>query len=76
MQMCAGAVVLTDFVFWLLLYPFVYPSGYRLGVVSIHAANLINILFFDYSKMQTIEVTVLSYIFKKIIKFFFAVLDM
>lgn len=39
LQMCAGAVVLTDCVFWLILYPFLTAKDYDLDFVS---TNLIS----------------------------------
>lgn len=34
-QVSAGAVVLTDCVFWVIIYPFLTPEDYRLDFVSI-----------------------------------------
>lgn len=40
-QVCAGAVALTDCVFWLILYPFLTSKDYRLNfmMVSMHSLN-------------------------------------
>ncbi|KAI3467548.1 hypothetical protein Pfo_024211, partial [Paulownia fortunei] len=45
-QMCAGAVALTDSVFWLIIYPFLTPKDYRLSflVVCMHSANAVLLL--------------------------------
>ncbi|KAL0327270.1 UNVERIFIED_CONTAM: hypothetical protein Sangu_1805000 [Sesamum angustifolium] len=45
-QMCAGAVVLTDAVFWLLIYPFLTGKDYRLSflVVCMHSVNAVFLL--------------------------------
>ncbi|XP_016503243.1 uncharacterized protein LOC107821303 isoform X3 [Nicotiana tabacum] len=45
-QICAGAVVLTDCVYWLLIYPFLTPNDYRLQflVVGMHSVNAITLL--------------------------------
>ncbi|KAG7980136.1 hypothetical protein I3843_05G166500 [Carya illinoinensis] len=45
-QMCAGAVVLTDCVFWLILYPFLTAKDYDLDflIVSMHSINAILLL--------------------------------
>ncbi|XP_031277019.1 uncharacterized protein LOC116135452 [Pistacia vera] len=42
-QMCAGAVILTDIVFWLVLYPFLLPTdiGLNLIVISMHSVNAV-----------------------------------
>ncbi|GER51534.1 RNA-binding CRS1 / YhbY (CRM) domain-containing protein [Striga asiatica] len=44
--MCAGAVVLTDIVFWLIIYAFLTGKDYRLNflVVSVHSVNAIFLL--------------------------------
>ncbi|CAH9072843.1 unnamed protein product [Cuscuta europaea] len=40
-QMCAGAVVLTDIVFWLIIYPFLTSKDYRLHFLAVcmHSVN-------------------------------------
>ncbi|KAG8383187.1 hypothetical protein BUALT_Bualt05G0158500 [Buddleja alternifolia] len=45
-QMCAGAVALTDSVFWLIIYPFLTAKDYKLGflVVSVHTVNAVFLL--------------------------------
>lgn len=45
-QMCAGAVTLTDSVFWLLIYPFLTDKDYRLHflVVCMHSVNAVFLL--------------------------------
>ncbi|KAI3452710.1 hypothetical protein Pfo_009374 [Paulownia fortunei] len=45
-QMCAGAVVLTDSVFWLIIYPFLTDKDYRLSflVVCMHSVNAVFLL--------------------------------
>ncbi|CAA0833112.1 Unknown protein [Striga hermonthica] len=45
-QMCAGAVVLTDIVYWLIIYAFLTGKDYRLNflVVSVHSINAIFLL--------------------------------
>ncbi|XP_011071106.1 uncharacterized protein LOC105156620 [Sesamum indicum] len=45
-QMCAGAVVLTDAVFWLVIYPFLTGKDYRLSflVVCMHSVNAVFLL--------------------------------
>lgn len=45
-QVCAGAVVLTDCVYWLLIYPFFLPSGSGLQflVIGMHSINAITLL--------------------------------
>ncbi|KAK8643506.1 hypothetical protein V6N13_012801 [Hibiscus sabdariffa] len=42
-QICAGAVMLTDTVFWLILYPFLTPKGQGLNfmIVSMHSINAV-----------------------------------
>ncbi|KAJ6897703.1 hypothetical protein NC652_024496 [Populus alba x Populus x berolinensis] len=39
-QMCAGAVVLTDCVFWFIIYPFLSAEDFSLDFVSIHTTQL------------------------------------
>ncbi|XP_020216045.1 uncharacterized protein LOC109799822 [Cajanus cajan] len=45
-QTCAGAVVLTDIVFWLVLYPFMTPHDFQLKFmdVCLHSLNAIFLL--------------------------------
>ncbi|CAJ2647526.1 uncharacterized protein LOC123906896 [Trifolium pratense] len=45
-QTCAGASVLTDLVFWLVLYPFVTPKDFRLDIftVGMHSVNAVLLL--------------------------------
>ncbi|CAI8587579.1 unnamed protein product [Vicia faba] len=45
-QTCAGASVLTDSVFWLVLYPFMTPKDFRLDIftVSMHSVNAVLLL--------------------------------
>lgn len=45
-QVCAGAVVLTDCIYWLLLYPFLLPNDVRLQflVVGMHSINAATLL--------------------------------
>lgn len=45
-QMCAGAVALTDSVFWLVLYPFFTAKDFRLSflVVCMHSVNAVFLL--------------------------------
>lgn len=45
-QICAGAVGLTDSVFWFIIYPFLTPAGYTLNFldVSMHSLNAILLL--------------------------------
>ncbi|VFQ63839.1 unnamed protein product [Cuscuta campestris] len=45
-QMCAGAVVLTDIVFWLIIYPFLTSNDYRLNFLAVcmHSVNAICLL--------------------------------
>ncbi|XP_040374377.1 uncharacterized protein LOC112196253 isoform X2 [Rosa chinensis] len=45
-QMCGGAVVLTDVVFWLILYPFLTSKDYKLDfmMASMHSFNLVFLL--------------------------------
>ncbi|XVF43970.1 hypothetical protein PTKIN_Ptkin02bG0083200 [Pterospermum kingtungense] len=45
-QTCAGAVVLTDSVFWLILYPFLTSKDYGLNflIVSMHSINAVLLL--------------------------------
>ncbi|KAL2347399.1 hypothetical protein Fmac_001399 [Flemingia macrophylla] len=45
-QTCAGAVVLTDIVFWLILYPFMTPQDFHLSFmdVCLHSLNAIFLL--------------------------------
>ncbi|KAB1207884.1 hypothetical protein CJ030_MR7G024246 [Morella rubra] len=45
-QMCAGAVTLTDCVFWLILYPFLTAKDYELDflIVSMHSINAVLLL--------------------------------
>ncbi|XP_018857842.1 uncharacterized protein LOC109019916 isoform X2 [Juglans regia] len=45
-QMCAGAVTLTDCIFWLILYPFLTAKEYDLDfyIVSMHSINAILLL--------------------------------
>ncbi|KAG8366100.1 hypothetical protein BUALT_Bualt17G0040800 [Buddleja alternifolia] len=45
-QMCAGSVVLTDSVFWFILYPFFTAKDYRLSflVVCMHSVNAVFLL--------------------------------
>ncbi|KAK9276771.1 hypothetical protein L1049_006307 [Liquidambar formosana] len=45
-QMCAGAVMLTDCVFWLILYPFLTSVDYRLNflLASMHSFNAVFLL--------------------------------
>lgn len=45
-QVCAGAVVLTDCIYWLLIYPFFLPSGFGLKflVVGMHSINAVALL--------------------------------
>ncbi|KAL6187593.1 hypothetical protein ACLB2K_038991 [Fragaria x ananassa] len=45
-QMCGGAVVLTDVVFWLILYPFLTSKSYKLNfmMVSMHSFNVVFLL--------------------------------
>ncbi|CAI9756290.1 unnamed protein product [Fraxinus pennsylvanica] len=45
-QMCAGAVTLTDSVFWLIIYPFLTGKDYRLHflVVCMHSVNAVFLL--------------------------------
>jgi hypothetical protein len=38
--MCAGAVVLTDCVFWFIIYPFLSAKDFSLDFVSIHTTPL------------------------------------
>ncbi|KAL4333137.1 hypothetical protein GQ457_07G017110 [Hibiscus cannabinus] len=42
-QICAGAVMLTDTVFWLILYPFLTPKdqGLNFMIVSMHSINAV-----------------------------------
>ncbi|KAK8677144.1 hypothetical protein V6N13_142699 [Hibiscus sabdariffa] len=42
-QICAGAVMLTDAVFWLVIYPFLTPKGHGLNfmIVSMHSINVV-----------------------------------
>ncbi|CAH9138198.1 unnamed protein product [Cuscuta epithymum] len=45
-QMCSGAVVLTDIVFWLIIYPFLTDSDYQLHFldVCLHSVNAVFLL--------------------------------
>ncbi|PIN18995.1 hypothetical protein CDL12_08333 [Handroanthus impetiginosus] len=45
-QISAGAVALTDFVYWLIIYPFLTPSYYRLSFLKIcmHSVNAVLLL--------------------------------
>ncbi|KAI8528231.1 hypothetical protein RHMOL_Rhmol12G0134600 [Rhododendron molle] len=45
-QVCAGAVTLTDCVFWFVLYPFLTSADYRLSFmdVSMHSINAVFLL--------------------------------
>nr|GLL43137.1 uncharacterized protein LOC109193207 [Ipomoea trifida] len=45
-QMCAGAVVLTDFVYWLIIYPFLTTNDYKLNflVICMHSVNAVCLL--------------------------------
>lgn len=45
-QVCAGAVVLTDCIYWLLIYPFFLSKGYPLQflVVGMHSINAVTLL--------------------------------
>ncbi|XP_040375646.1 uncharacterized protein LOC112167884 isoform X2 [Rosa chinensis] len=45
-QMCGGAVVLTDVIFWLILYPFLTSKDYKLNfmMVSMHSFNVVFLL--------------------------------
>lgn len=45
-QMCGGAVLLTDCVFWLVLYPFLTARDYKLNfmMVSMHSFNVVFLL--------------------------------
>ncbi|XP_059314720.1 uncharacterized protein LOC132065368 [Lycium ferocissimum] len=45
-QVCAGAVVLTDCIYWLLIYPLFTPSVYKLRflVVGMHSINAATLL--------------------------------
>ncbi|XP_050371838.1 uncharacterized protein LOC126789823 [Argentina anserina] len=45
-QMCGGTVVLTDVVFWLILYPFLTSKSYKLNfmMVSMHSVNVVFLL--------------------------------
>ncbi|CAL0314071.1 unnamed protein product [Lupinus luteus] len=45
-QTCAGAVVLTDFVFWLIIYPFMMPKDFKLDflLVCMHSVNALFLL--------------------------------
>ncbi|GAB4839765.1 hypothetical protein Ancab_020475 [Ancistrocladus abbreviatus] len=40
-QMCAGAVVLTDVVFWLIILPFLTSKDFKLGFVAISIPRLV-----------------------------------
>ncbi|XP_076919577.1 uncharacterized protein LOC143580439 [Bidens hawaiensis] len=46
-QICAGAVGLTDSVFWFIIYPFLSPATYELSYlnVSLHSLNIVFLLF-------------------------------
>ncbi|XP_028787139.1 uncharacterized protein LOC114743112 [Neltuma alba] len=45
-QTCAGAVVLTDFVFWFIIYPFLTSKDYSLNflIVCLHSINALFLL--------------------------------
>ncbi|CAN0893058.1 hypothetical protein LINGRAHAP2_LOCUS17931 [Linum grandiflorum] len=45
-QTCAGAVVLTDAVFWFVLYPFLMPANFKLDFINIcmHSVNAVFLL--------------------------------
>ncbi|KAJ0495413.1 hypothetical protein HanIR_Chr12g0608491 [Helianthus annuus] len=45
-QICAGAVGLTDSVFWFIIYPFLTPATYKLNYlnVSLHSLNIVFLL--------------------------------
>ncbi|KAI3795969.1 hypothetical protein L1987_38630 [Smallanthus sonchifolius] len=45
-QICAGAVGLTDSVFWFIIYPFLTPATYKLSYlnVSLHSVNIVFLL--------------------------------
>ncbi|KAK1425878.1 hypothetical protein QVD17_21240 [Tagetes erecta] len=45
-QICAGAVGLTDSVFWFLIYPYFTPATYKLSFlnVSLHSLNIVFLL--------------------------------
>ncbi|KAL8269091.1 hypothetical protein R6Q59_002889 [Mikania micrantha] len=45
-QICAGAVGLTDSVYWFIIYPFLTPSTYKLNYlnVSLHSLNIVFLL--------------------------------
>ncbi|KAK9050935.1 hypothetical protein SSX86_027560 [Deinandra increscens subsp. villosa] len=45
-QICAGAVGLTDSVFWFIIYPFLTPATYKLTYlnISLHSVNMIFLL--------------------------------
>lgn len=45
-QICAGAVVLTDFVFWFIIFPFLTSDDYSLGFIDtcLHSINAVFLL--------------------------------
>ncbi|CAN1310889.1 hypothetical protein LINPERPRIM_LOCUS28232 [Linum perenne] len=45
-QTCAGAVVLTDCVFWFVLYPFLMPANFKLEFINVcmHSVNAVFLL--------------------------------